>query len=127
MGASSQMVFQDPYLSLDPRMPVGAAIDAVLRRHTDLCRQDRAVRVFRVLEVVGLGSGEAICLPPRLSGGQRQRVAIARALAVEPDILVLNQAVSALDVSAQARVLNVLTDIRLRQGTGWCSSATIWR
>ena len=111
-----QIVFQDPYLSLDPRIPVGAAIDAVLRLHTRLDRAAREQRMRELLGQVGLGDREAGVLPRRLSGGQRQRVAIARALAVDPRVLVLDEAVSALDVSVQAQVLNLLRDIREQTG-----------
>jgi len=113
-----QIVFQDPYLSLDPRLPVGAALEAVLRLHTDLSGPERRRRVLQLLEQVGLGEQQAAAVPRRLSGGQRQRVAIARALAVGPRVLVLDEAVSALDVSVQAQVLNLLTDIRHETGIG---------
>ena len=114
-----QMVFQDPYLSLDPRIEVGAALDEVLRLHTDLSRAGRQTRIAELLEQVGLGPRERSAWPRQLSGGQRQRVAIARALAVAPRLLVLDEAVSALDVSIQAQILHLLDDIRREQGVAY--------
>jgi peptide/nickel transport system ATP-binding protein len=113
---SVQMVFQDPYLSLDPRIPVGRAIEDALRLHTKLTTADARSRVRALLQSVGLGDTHASARPRTLSGGQRQRVAIARALAVEPRLLVMDEATSALDVSIQAQVLDVVAKVRRDSG-----------
>jgi peptide/nickel transport system ATP-binding protein len=114
-----QMVFQDPYLSLDPRIAVNACIDEVLRLHFSLTQNQRKARVRELLEQVGLGERESTALPKALSGGQRQRVAIARALAAEPTVLILDEAVAALDVSIQAQILELLSGIRRDAGVGF--------
>ncbi|OIJ99632.1 ABC transporter ATP-binding protein [Streptomyces colonosanans] len=114
-----QMVFQDPYLSLDPRISVSACIEEVLRLHFPLDAPARRRRVAELLDQVGLGEREAAALPRRLSGGQRQRVAIARALAARPQVLILDEAVAALDVSIQAQILDLLAGIRRDEGIGF--------
>ena len=107
-----QIVFQDPYTSLDPRQRVGDCIDESLQLHTPLSAAQRRTRAHELLRQVGLDDSHGQAVPGRLSGGQRQRVAIARALACAPRVLVRDEAVSALDVSIQGQVLNLLNEIR---------------
>ncbi|MBB4664243.1 ABC transporter ATP-binding protein [Conexibacter arvalis] len=113
-----QIVFQDPYTSLNPRHTVATCLDEVLRVHLDdPSRERRAERVLELLAQVGLDERHARSRPRALSGGQRQRVAIARALAASPEVIVLDEAVSALDVSIQAQILDLLDEIRARTKT----------
>lgn len=106
-----QMVFQDPYSSLDPRQTIGSVLHEVLAVH-GLHRDQPDARVRQLLEQVGLDPEIAKARPRALSGGQRQRAAIGRALAAEPDVVILDEAVAALDVSVQAQILNLLMDLR---------------
>lgn len=115
----AQIVFQDPYGSLNPRMTVGDMLREVLRVH-DLGRgADAARRVNELLETVGLLPFHAARYPHEFSGGQRQRIGIARALAVEPDFIICDEPVSALDVSVQAQVLNLLEQLQARLGLAY--------
>jgi oligopeptide/dipeptide ABC transporter ATP-binding protein len=111
-----QMVFQDPYSSLNPRLTVGGILRELLRVHHVVPRDQVESRVRELLRMVGLPEDAVGARPRQFSGGQRQRVAIARAIALRPELLVADEPVSALDVSVQATILNVLQDLRAELG-----------
>jgi len=114
-----QVVFQDPYSSLSPRMRVGDIIAEPLEIHTSLTRAARAQRVAEVLELVGLQPEVARLFPHEFSGGQRQRIAIARALATDTRLIVLDEPVSALDVSIRAQIMNQLEHLQETLGVSY--------
>ncbi|MGW4128221.1 ABC transporter ATP-binding protein [Amycolatopsis japonica] len=111
-----QMVFQDPYSSLDPRMTIGESIVEAMPRGAHRGRAARRAEVTRLLGLVNLDADRADSLPARLSGGQRQRVALARALAGRPRVVIADEITSALDVSVQGTVLNLVRDLQRRLG-----------
>ena len=119
-----QIIFQDPFGSLNPRMTAGQSIEEGLRTLRVKGRAERRARVEKLLDTVGMAPSAADRYPHEFSGGQRQRIGIARALSVEPSLIICDEPVSALDVSIQAQIINLLKELQNRLGLTYLSSLT---
>jgi len=116
LRSEMQMIFQDPFSSLNPRMTIGQMLNEVLSVHRVVARKDVKKKIYELLDIVGLSSDYANRYPHEFSGGQRQRIGIARALAVNPSVIICDEPVSALDVSIQSQIINLLKDLQSKFG-----------
>lgn len=114
-----QMIFQDPYSSLDPKMPVGEIIGEAVREHGIVSKEEYRDYVMDVMKVCGLRTYHIDRYPHEFSGGQRQRICIARSLALKPDLIIADEPVSALDVSIQAQIINLMKDLQQERGLSY--------
>ncbi|MGN0907243.1 MAG: ABC transporter ATP-binding protein [Bullifex sp.] len=114
-----QMIFQDPYSSLDPKMPVGEIIGEAVREHGIVSKEEYRDYVMEVMKVCGLRTYHIDRYPHEFSGGQRQRICIARSLALKPDLIIADEPVSALDVSIQAQIINLMRDLQQARGISY--------
>ena len=122
-----QIIFQDPYGSLNAKMKVGTILAEGIKKHKLLPPDQIQPRVLELLKLVGLHESDVNKYPHEFSGGQRQRIVVARALSFNPKLIVCDEPVSALDVSVQAQVLNLLEDLQKELGIHICLSPTAWR
>ncbi len=116
LRSEMQMIFQDPFSSLNPRMTIGQMLNEVLSVHKVVPRKDAKKKIYELLDIVGLNSDYFNRYPHEFSGGQRQRIGIARALAVNPKVIICDEPVSALDVSIQSQIINLLKDLQTGLG-----------
>lgn len=116
LRSEMQMIFQDPFSSLNPRMTIGQMLNEVLSVHKVVLRKDAKKKIYELLDIVGLSSDYFNRYPHEFSGGQRQRIGIARALAVNPKVIICDEPVSALDVSIQSQIINLLKDLQKEFG-----------
>lgn len=116
LRSEMQMIFQDPFSSLNPRMTIGQMLNEVLMVHKVVSRKDAKKKIYELLDIVGLSSDYFNRYPHEFSGGQRQRIGIARALAVNPKVIICDEPVSALDVSIQSQIINLLKDLQKEFG-----------